>query len=40
MLTLAGVWIAETMALWQKNQDCAFSGRRNCVDIGAQIRER
>ena len=40
MLTIAGVWLAETMAMLQKNQDCALSGRRNCMDIGAELRDR
>jgi len=35
MLTLAGIWLAETMAMLQKNQDCALSGRRNCAELGA-----
>lgn len=40
MLTLVGIWLAETMALLQKNQDCALSGRRNCIDIGAMAPDR
>lgn len=40
MLTVAGVWLAETMALLRKNQDCVFSGRRNCIDIGVEARDR
>ena len=32
-LTGAGIWLAEAMALMRKNQDCVFSGRRNCVPI-------
>lgn len=40
MLTLAGLWIAEAMAVLQKNEDCALSGRRNCADLGLAARER
>ena len=40
MLTLAGVWLAETMAMLQKNQDCALPGRRNCADLSADTRSR
>ncbi len=35
VLTLAGIWLAEEFALLQKNQDCAFSGRKNCAHINA-----
>jgi len=38
VLTLAGIWLAEQFALLQKNQECAFSGRKNCTDINALIR--
>ena len=38
VLTLAGIWLAEQFALLQKNQDCAFSGRKNCSEIDALIR--
>jgi hypothetical protein len=38
VLTLAGVWLAEQFALLQRNQDCVFSGRKNCTDIDALIR--
>ena len=30
LLIAAGIWIANTMALMRKNQDCALSGKRNC----------
>lgn len=40
VLTLSGIWLAEQLALLRKNQDCAFSGRKNCTDINAQIRDR
>jgi hypothetical protein len=39
-LTLAGIWIAEQMALMRRNQDCVLSGRKNCLDIGAVIHNR
>jgi hypothetical protein len=40
MLTLAGIWLAEQIALLRKHQDCALSGRNNCADIDARIRDR
>ena len=40
MLTLAGIWLAEQLALSRKHQDCVLSGRKNCIDIDAQIRDR
>lgn len=33
LLIAAGVWIANTMAEMQKNQDCVLQGRRNCAPI-------
>jgi hypothetical protein len=38
MLTVAGVWLAEAIALLRKNQDCLISGRRNCGEIDIQAR--
>jgi hypothetical protein len=32
-LTLAGIWLADQLALLRKHQDCALSGRKNCPDI-------
>ena len=29
----AGLWLADTMALMKKNDDCLSSGRRNCAPI-------
>lgn len=26
----SGIWIANTMAVMRKNQDCVLSGKRNC----------
>ncbi len=40
MLTLAGVWLAETMAALRKNQDCALSGRRDCAPVAVETRDR
>jgi hypothetical protein len=31
LLIAAGVWIADTLALMRKNQDCVLAGRRNCI---------
>ncbi len=33
VLVGAGWWLAGTMAQMRKNEDCAASGRRNCVPI-------
>ena len=33
LLSLAGVWLAIHIADLRKNQDCALSGRRNCMPI-------
>jgi hypothetical protein len=33
LLIAAGLWLADTMAALRKNQDCMFSGRRNCAPI-------
>jgi hypothetical protein len=37
-LTVAGVWLAEQMALLRKTQDCAFVGRKNCAEATAPVR--
>ena len=31
LLVAAGIWIADTLALMRKNQDCVLAGRRNCI---------
>ena len=36
LLIGAGLWIANTMAAMQKNQDCVLSGRRGCTPVEAQ----
>jgi len=33
VLVGAGWWLADTMATIRKTEDCAASGRRNCVPI-------
>jgi hypothetical protein len=38
MLTLAGLWLAEEMALLRTKQDCAFAGRRTCPELDARQR--
>jgi hypothetical protein len=40
MLTLAGIWLAEQMALLRQNQNCVFSGRKNCPEIEVHTRDR
>jgi hypothetical protein len=35
LLVAGGIWIANTMAEMRRNQDCVFSGRRNCTPIPA-----
>jgi hypothetical protein len=37
MLTLAGLWLAETLALLRKNQDCAFTSRYNCAEVVSRV---
>ena len=33
VLTVIGIWIANTMAEMRKNQDCVLSGRRGCTPV-------
>jgi hypothetical protein len=33
LLVGAGVWIADTIADMQRDQDCVFQGRQNCAPI-------
>ena len=33
LLTVVGIWIANTMAEMRKNQDCVLSGRRDCTPV-------
>ena len=30
LLIAGGIWIANSMAMMRKNQDCVLSGKRNC----------
>lgn len=39
LLTLAGIWLADQLALLHKHQDCALSGRKNCAELNLQIHE-
>jgi hypothetical protein len=36
LLALAGVWLAMQIADVRKSQDCALSGRRNCLPIAVE----
>src|SRR5690348_18098728 len=36
VLVLCGIWLADTMARMRKNEECALSGRRNCVPIRSE----
>lgn len=38
VLTLAGIWLAEQLALSRKQQDCLLSGRRNCAPLDVTSR--
>lgn len=38
VLTVAGIWLADQLALLRKQQDCVLSGRRNCAELDLQIR--
>jgi hypothetical protein len=40
ILVAAGIWIADTMAEMQKQQDCVLQGRRNCAPIDVQALQR
>jgi hypothetical protein len=33
VLTIVGIWIANTIAEMRKNQDCVLSGRRGCTPV-------
>jgi hypothetical protein len=36
LLIAAGLWIANTMSVMRKNQDCVLSGRRGCTPVEVQ----
>lgn len=43
LLIAGGIWIANSMAMLRKNQDCVLSGKRNCnppVELPAKAGER
>lgn len=40
LLVSAGVWIADTIAIMQKDQDCVMQGRVNCAPIEVPARAR
>jgi hypothetical protein len=40
ILTIAGVWLADQLALLQKHSDCIFLGRKNCADVEIPPRAR
>lgn len=40
MLTMAGVWLADQLALTRKQSDCVLTGRKNCMDIETPLRDR
>jgi hypothetical protein len=40
LLVLAGVWMADRIALMRKNQDCVLSGRRGCTPVEVPVRNR
>jgi hypothetical protein len=40
VLVVAGIWIAETMAVLRKNQDCVLMGRRGCSPVVQPANDR
>jgi len=40
VLIAGGLWIAEVMAHMRKDQDCALSGRTNCIPVEVPATER
>jgi hypothetical protein len=39
LLVGAGVWLADTIADMQKNQDCILQGRQNCAPIEMPVKK-
>jgi hypothetical protein len=39
LLVGAGVWIADTIAEMQKDQDCVLQGRQNCAPIEVPVKK-
>jgi hypothetical protein len=40
VLAVVGIWIAETMAVMRKNQDCVLTGRRGCTPVDVKAMNR
>jgi len=40
LLTIAGVWLVDQLALLRKQSDCIANGRKNCVDVETPLRDR
>lgn len=40
ILAAAGIWIAESMAVIRKNQDCVLMGRRSCTPVQVPVGDR
>ena len=40
VLIAGGMWIANTMAVMRKNQDCVLTGRRGCTPVQVPIQPR
>jgi hypothetical protein len=37
VLVLSGLWLADSLALMRKNQDCVLSGKRGCTPVETQV---
>ena len=40
LLAAAGIWIAESMAVMRKNQDCVLMGRSSCSPVDVPTTDR
>jgi len=40
LLIVAGVWLADALALMRKNQDCVLTGRRGCTPVEVPVQPR
>ena len=40
LVVYCGIWLANTMAELRKDQDCALSGRTNCLPIKIPVQPR
>ena len=36
LLVLSGLWLADSLAMMRKNQDCVLSGKRGCTPVETQ----